>query len=287
MEHSTELNKSDQAAIFEEKATIMAVSNKNQEAFMINLRRIPLENAHNFRDLGGYPASDGKVTRWGILFRSDNLSNLSENDWETLKRLNIKLIIDLRSSSERSGSPIEAPSPIDYEPVSLMKEIDTMGSASDAASITSQFMKSMVLDYSRSLFGNITGMVKILGLISDELATGKGSVVFLCSAGKDRTGMTAALLLYLCGVSREDIIADYMVSSTYNANGINKIIASMLPDMAKMMPSPDKMQDLLSSKPETIEALLDSFEEKDIRKCLAENGFDEEKQAALVRLITE
>ncbi len=252
-----------------------------------NLRRIPLENASNFRDLGGYPTEDGKVTKWGILYRSDKLSNLTDEEWDVLNNLGVETIIDLRGDSESEADPITPNYTVDYEAISLMNSFEDPDDSTDAAE--SQFAQSMQTDYTSTLFGNLPGMVEILDVILEKLSSGEGSVVFLCSAGKDRTGITAALLLYLCGVSREDIVADYMVSSNYNGGvDIDRVMSAMPEDMLSLLPEDEtELMKVLGSEPETITELLDAFESEDIRECLAENGFGEEKQAELVALMTE
>ncbi len=257
-------------------------------------RRILLENAHNFRDLGGFPTEDGAITKWNLLYRSDSLSSLTDAEWQILQGMNIDCILDLRSSREVEDAPIKPPYPAKYHHLSLMKELEEtpmvrmedLAKLSQDDELRAQILKSMELDYPRTLFGNLSCAASILNVILDKLKKKDGSVVFLCSAGKDRTGITAAMLMFLCRVPREDIIADYMVSYTYNEKGINQMMAEM-PDEVKALFDSDSARQGVSSDPETMAGLLDAFEEKDLRKCLAENGFDVQKQQELVTLMTE
>lgn len=76
---------------------------------MIRLKHIPLEGAHNFRDLGGCPTTDGGATKWGMLYRSDALSGLTRRDWAELEVRKVRTILDLRSLSERAPAPIAPP----------------------------------------------------------------------------------------------------------------------------------------------------------------------------------
>ena len=69
------------------------------------LRKLPFEQAHNFRDLGGYLSGDGRYTRWGKIYRTDKLSSLSEQDQRYLQRLGVKRIVDFRSDEERNTAP--------------------------------------------------------------------------------------------------------------------------------------------------------------------------------------
>lgn len=248
---------------------------------MNDLKHIPLQGAKNTRDMGGYPTTDGRVTRWGMLYRSDALNELTENDWNVLRKRKIKTIIDLRSLTEANAAPIIPPEGIDYYHDSLMSELD--GKLKSLSQNT--IIQSMKLDYEKTLFGNLSCAAKVLNTILDGMD--KGAVIFLCSAGKDRTGIIAALVLYLCGVAREDIIADYIVSSTYNANGINRKMANLPPEYLKAIPDMELLKDCLASKPETITALLDAMEHRDIQTLLAENGFPAESQKQLVFAFTE
>ena len=247
---------------------------------MIQLKHIPLEGAHNFRDLGGCPTTDGGATKWGMLYRSDALSGLTRRDWAELEARKVRTILDLRSGSERAASPITPPEGITCLGFNLMRELDGHGAAVSPETI----LQSMKLDYVRTLFGNLPCGAEILNAILERLE--QGAVVFLCSAGKDRTGIVAALVLYLCGVPREDIIADYIVSSTYNTNGINAKLGSLPAEILRRIPDPEILRDCLASKPETIIALLDALEQRNIRALLAENGFSEERQRLLVKKFT-
>jgi protein-tyrosine phosphatase len=74
-----------------------------------NIRRIELEGAYNFRDLGGYCTSEGKETKWRTFFRSDNLAKLSRGDLTRIEKLNLHLIVDLRSKEERVSKPNRLP----------------------------------------------------------------------------------------------------------------------------------------------------------------------------------
>ena len=86
------------------------------------------------------------------------------------------------------------------------------------------------------------------------------------------------MCLYLCGVSREDIIADYIVSSTYNANGINKMLDNIPEQYLKMIPDMQLLRDCFASKPETIAALLDAFEEDSVTELLDQRYFHKRKR---------
>ena len=69
-------------------------------------RRLPLDGAHNFRDLGGYATSDGRTLRWGVLYRSDALADLSDDDLAYLGRLGLRRVVDFRSPLERERDEV-------------------------------------------------------------------------------------------------------------------------------------------------------------------------------------
>lgn len=259
---------------------------------MINLKHIAMKNVHNFRDLGGYPTADGCCTKWGMLYRSDALSRLNHEEWETLVRRNVKTVIDLRGKSEVASAPVHTPEHVAYYHYSLMRELDGMMETEgqvhpkeNQGSSAGPILESMKLDYGKSLFGNVGCCVDILNTITMRLEA--GAIVFMCSAGKDRTGMIAALLLYLCDVAGEDIIADYIVSNTYNRNGINRKISELPDSVMKRIPDINLLKNLFESRPETMESFLDELDAKDIRKVLDINGFTAEQQNILKASFTE
>lgn len=248
---------------------------------MMNLKHIPLQGAYNVRDLGGYPTTDGRITRWGVLYRSDALSELTKEDWNILKERNVKTVIDLRSSSETKSRPVLLPDGIAYYHFSLMKDLDELFDGSGQENI----LQSMKLDYAETLFENLSCAVDILNTILSRMDA--GAIDFFCSAGKDRTGIVASLVLYLCHTIREDIVADYMVSSTYNTNGINKKIENLPEEFKKGLPDPEFLKNSVASDPKTISSLLDEMEKRDLCHLLEENGFSMEDQQKLVLKFTE
>ena len=101
--------------------------------------------------------------------------------------------------------------------------------------------------------------------------------MFHCTAGKDRTGVLAAVVLYLLGAYESDIVADYEVSNTYNRTGLQRALRE-LPNYEELLP-------MLSSKPEHIRALLLELNKMDLPRYLSKNGFSKEQQDALRRLM--
>lgn len=179
------------------------------------MRRYPFPHIANFRDLGGYPA-DGGMTRWGVFFRSARLSQATGEELDAIKALGIRTVIDLRMDEEvdmRPDAGMDDPE-LGFHHLSLMRESNMSGQDVDELmkhpdtvppmSTLYQVLLEEGPDLFRSLFALMASRVQA------------GGVLFHCTAGKDRTGLTAMMLLSLCGVSELDIIADYEVSRTYN-----------------------------------------------------------------------
>ena len=175
---------------------------------MKNLRRVIFKHSHNFRDLGGYATDDNKITKWHKIYRSDCLSNLTEEEWEKFKTLGIKTIIDLRSYSEAKSDVVIPPQGIEYinSPVQH-EEIDL-----DDENKKTKFAlaNSMEQAYTEMVDDNLDRFASTLNLITEKLS--KGPVSYQCTAGKDRTGIVTGMILYICGVYGQDIVGNYEIT---------------------------------------------------------------------------
>lgn len=247
----------------------------------MKIRRIRLPHLYNFRDLGGYEA-EGSATEWGRLFRGDCPADLTKEEWTRLKGMGIRHIIDLRSTYEMQEAMVRPPDGIRYHHCPFLPEDHSIKDPDLAAK---KFMESLSLDYSFMMKNALGELAEILRLITECLS--EGSVYFFCTAGKDRTGMTAAAILSLCGVSHEDIIADYCITEVYNADVIQARIRSLPEDM-KAQISPEAMELAAASKASTMQKLLDWMETNDFSALMDKNGFDEESRKTLrSKLVSE
>jgi protein-tyrosine phosphatase len=173
-------------------------------------RLLPLQGGRNFRDLGGYRTDDGRQVRWGRIYRSGVMSELTAADMGYLSSLGIGVICDLRSKQERSSQPnpfvpTQAPLVVatDYDmlPLTALQDSTTSTEAISAvADAYVQFTQTLAPQYT-DLFA--------------RLVRRETPLAFNCSAGKDRTGMGAALLLSVLGVPRQTVIADYTLTQVY------------------------------------------------------------------------
>lgn len=170
-------------------------------------RFVPLDGAFNFRDLGGLPTVDGGVTRAGVMFRSDALHHLVPSDVDRLTELGVRTVIDLRSTVEvdRSGrGPLEETD---------MQWIHAPLSHGDTA--TGRVLPPALAegDLGRHYVDSLAERTDMLADVIERLATSDNlPAVFHCTAGKDRTGMVAALVLSLVAVPDEVIVHDYTLT---------------------------------------------------------------------------
>jgi len=170
------------------------------------LRRLDLEGPVNFRDLGGYVAADGRAVRPRHLFRSDALHRLTESDVDRVHALGVTTIIDFRTSHELESNGRGAFDVLQAEHVHLPTFDTTRPIVED-----DEILRTLITapDAYMSMMRN--GAPAYAGALR-LVAASEDPVVFFCAAGKDRTGVFAALVLGLLGVADADIIADYALT---------------------------------------------------------------------------
>jgi protein-tyrosine phosphatase len=171
---------------------------------------VPLQGGSNFRDLGGYRATDGRAVRRGAVFRSAHLGNLTDEDRDALARLGVRTIVDLRGVNEAAETPHRVEG-IDCRIVGAHIEPGVgdkiRGAVADGSAnpyLMMQFLIDHYRDYPRRC---APGFRTLFATLTDGMHR---PLVFHCTAGKDRTGFASALLLTLLGVPWETVIEDYL-----------------------------------------------------------------------------
>ena len=196
---------------------------KNNNTFQSEeYRLLPMDGAYNTRELGGYKTTNGKSVKWGMLFRSDKLSDISETDQKYLQNLGIKRIVDFRSEGEKTEDPNNIPDGIDY--IETPINVDgAMRSKIEAVlkGETNREIKSFLVDANEEFVTNYTDVYEnfLRGLIDED-----GPTLFHCTAGKDRAGFAAAITLIALGVSKEHVIEDYMKTNVFTKDRIDEMI---------------------------------------------------------------
>jgi protein-tyrosine phosphatase len=187
-------------------------------------RHIPLQGASNFRDFGGYAVADGGTVVRGRLFRSDRLSELTAADYEVLGAYRIRYVYDLRRASEVEASPTRwsgaaAPelihAPIFQDDGGSVFRLGDEGVRPDAATA-----RALMAESYRRMVSEPGPLEALAGIFARLTAPEAFPALFHCAAGKDRTGVTCALILSALGVSRQDVVDDFMLTQKhYDALG--------------------------------------------------------------------
>jgi protein-tyrosine phosphatase len=171
----------------------------------------PLQGASNFRDLGGYPGRDGRRLRWRRLFRSDHLGGLTAADKAQLVELGLAHAFDFRGHDERAALGYELPGlrqhSLAIEPTVVQRLQDLLAAGE---SLTAERTAELMADLYRSL---VNDQAHRYAELFDHLLQADAPLVFHCTAGKDRTGLAAALILLALGVPRELVEQDYLVTN--------------------------------------------------------------------------
>jgi protein-tyrosine phosphatase len=222
-------------------------------------RLIPLEGGRNFRDLGGYITSDGRRVKWGKLFRSGSLAGLTPADYDSLSRLSIKAVCDLRTVQECNAEPNRwcQVANIGYW---AREHYDSFGELRKvmAADVSTFEMAraAMIEGYRRLPFEQAPAHRELFS----RLAAGKVPLVFNCSAGKDRAGTAAAVILSALGVPREIVVEDYVL--TDRVVDLERIYMATAHRSVLMNHAPGVVAAVLKADAGYLHAALDAVEEK-------------------------
>jgi len=180
-------------------------------------RLLNFEGIANFRDLGGYPTADGRHVKWGVLYRAAALAEPSTADLRGLKQLKLAALIDFRSAAEKEAEPDLLPDPAGF----TLVEIPTLdgGNKSMVNDIMQRIESgnfdgfdpdTLMLEANRQFASTFTPQFR--QFVQTVLAADGAPIAWHCSAGKDRTGFAAAILLRILGVPQEVVMQDYMAS---------------------------------------------------------------------------
>ena len=185
-------------------------------------RKIVLDGTSNTRELGGYKTEDGRSLKWGVLYRSDKLSELTDADQEYLLQLGIKRVIDFRSSEEKQNEPDQLPSTIKY--IEMPIEADGAIRPKVEAILKGDLNEdvgAILVETNKEFISDFSGVYK--GFI-ESLIENQEPTLFHCTAGKDRAGFAAALVLLAVGVPEKIVIEDYMKTNKYTEETIQDYI---------------------------------------------------------------
>jgi protein-tyrosine phosphatase len=226
--------------------------------------KMQLAGVANFRDIGGYKTGEGRKIKSHVIYRSGELSGLTPSDQRALAALQIRYEIDLRTDKEREGAPsrwgehapavfaLSVGEPRNSDP---SKGADSAGlrTPEDAGRYLSQATVQIAID----------GAPEI-GEVMRRLAQGGEPALIHCTAGKDRTGVTVAVLMTLLGAPRDEVNREYMLSAASARQQIERMKARD----ASATPSgflalrPEVLRTLLGAKPEYMEAMFHAIDQR-------------------------
>lgn len=200
-------------------------------------RSIVFELVFNVRDLGGLPTLDGRTTRRGRLFRADGVHRLAGADLEVARGLGLRTVIDLRTDGEieRGGRFPREDHPVDWHHLPILQRMwsDDDLVATDGAAA---FLRDRYVDM---LSEGGASIARIVELVADGQPA-----LFHCAAGKDRTGVVAAVLLGLVGVPHDEIATDYHATAGAMAAFVDWLTVTY----------PEALDSMTSQPPEYLEA---------------------------------
>ncbi|MBC1802420.1 tyrosine-protein phosphatase [Listeria booriae] len=202
--------------VTEDTPVFFIIQHPDGTHMVIGERTIPLEGCFNFRDLGGYVNTAGKTVKWGKLYRSSLLTNITEKDKDTLGKLGVSWICDLRSTSEIAAKPTPALAHIKnrHIPIGTAKNESTESQKIDIPDDHRVYEPLMGESY-RVFVQSKDGFREIF---NDIIEKEEVPFLFHCTAGKDRTGVLGALLLKLLDIPENTILADYELTNQYADN---------------------------------------------------------------------
>jgi protein-tyrosine phosphatase len=181
---------------------------ENSTKITASERLLPMQGAYNVRDTGGYKTVDGKTVKWGKVFRSGDLNQLTADDIAYLENIGIKTVVDFRDDAEKLAAPDMRPSTrINYFEYPI-----ATGSLLQIGS-TVEENRQLLVDGNKLFVADFQDVYK--NFFAALMNENNLPLLFHCSAGKDRAGFAAAMFLSALGVDRETVIQDYLLSGIY------------------------------------------------------------------------
>lgn len=213
-------------------------------------RHLPMAGGYNFRDLGGIKNSEGRYVKWGKIFRSDDLSHLTPEDLRYLSSIPLISVVDFRSEQEINVAPDKVPATT-HKDYAYSITPGNLTQATDLVKLKSLNMDSLMMEMNVLLVSDSTSIKRYKDFFELLQDSNEVPLLFHCSAGKDRTGMGAALILYALGVDDNTILQDYLLSNTY--------LEEKYVGYVKQYP---QIAPLFQVKPEFLQAGINTIKEK-------------------------
>lgn len=256
------------------KYFIIKQANSNFSTNLFAERVLPLDHAINVRDMGGYVANDGRVLKWGILFRGDQLSKLDESDQQILTNYNLSTIVDYRSPHERKYNPNKflptVLQVLNCDPQSSFSEaaanvVDLQGEneklvqSLENGEVPEKYINDRGENVIESYQDLVTSPVaqKAYGRMLKAIVRREDLPLFHhCRGGKDRTGFGSMLVLLLLDINKEDIVRDYMLTKIIRKDR-NQLKYDLYRELVQKKSYLDYLMAMIDTREEYIEAAID------------------------------
>lgn len=208
-------------------------------------RILPISYVYNIRDLGGYKTASNRRVKWRTIIRSGDTTEMKEAGLNYLSALPLRTIVDFRTDSEREAMPDKVPASV-VNNLFLPIEAGNIGMIDpNKAEDLPKFIENA---YRNMLHDSQSEFKQFFALLEDP---GNTPLLFHCSAGKDRTGIAAALFLLAIEVDKETIMQDYLLSAEY-LKGKYDFLLTRYP----------ALEPLVTVRPEYLNAFFQELEEQ-------------------------
>ena len=244
----------------------------------------------NLRDVGGYVTRVGAIVRSGLVYRSTSLARLDGADAASFAALGIRTVYDLRTADERRAAPDRLPAGTDHVVADVIgakvegSPAHMLGLLADPAVAERELgggrSRAIWLHHYRDFVTLDSARAAYAGLFRGIAAEARRPVLFHCSTGKDRTGWAAAALLTFLGVSRADVMDDYLASVRH----VEPMLRPFADEYAARGGDPALIRSVFATLPDYLEAALDEVRRthRDIEGYFADGlGIDADTQASI------
>lgn len=219
----------------------------------LSRRLLPFDSAINMRDIGGYTNGRGEQTRWGKIYRGEELCHLSETDKEKMNALGITHVFDFRDAEKTKRMPDWVPQGARYINIPVLKGLKSGVSDYTEPGAIDRHMRAI---YELQVREKAANYARILKTLADD----PDAVIYIhCTNGKDRTGFMTALILLLAGVPEETILSDYSLTNLT----FDKAFATLGTILAQDLNQSDKekLRDFFGVDPDWLKLQLDYIRE--------------------------
>lgn len=250
------------------RRTIFTLIGANNQKIHLAERKVPASGMDNFRDMGGYKTAAGKVTKWGLIYRSDTFYKLKPEGYKYFSDMNMGYVFDLRNSLEVSKKPDPSVDGITYYHTQIpdqppkYKDVSWETTESKQKFVSSPLAYSFYVDTNAYMVNEPKSIQTMKDVFQTALtAKGKG-LVWHCAGGKDRTGFVSAVFLAALGVPQETIVNDYLLTNEYRKEFDKQELADVSKEFKGDPKSVAGFLAIQQSRPEYIQAGLNKINQE-------------------------